>query len=89
MSHTVWKYRVPELQRFSLRMPIGARPLTVQVQGPDVQMWALVDPDAPAESREFVVVGTGFEPMTDVGQHVGTFQLHGGALVFHVFEVKP
>jgi hypothetical protein len=32
--------------------------------------------------------GTGHDMPDDPGQYVGTFQMHGGALVFHLFEVN-
>jgi hypothetical protein len=85
----VWKYAVPIGDAFELRMPRGARCLTVQVQGAGLCLWALVDPSAPLETRRFLFRGTGHE--IDYGYAelvwVGTFQLEGGALVFHVFEV--
>lgn len=53
-------------------------------------MWALI-PDTNAEivqERTFSIYGTGHEHESISGEYVGTFQLQGGALVFHVFEEK-
>ena len=33
----------------------------------------------------FRVAGTGHDLGSNVGRHIGSFQMHGGALVFHVF----
>lgn len=49
-------------------------------------MWALVDPEAPCEVRTFRILGTGYIELGAPGQHLGSFQLNDGALVFHVFE---
>ncbi len=51
-------------------------------------IWALVDTDAPEEARVFHVRGTG-HPADALGRYVGTFQIDGGALVFHLFEGEP
>jgi len=88
MAKSVWKFPV-SLGGFSTRMPVGSEVLTVQVQelvGPC--MWALVDPEAEEEVRVFVVVGTG-HPMADeisAFDYIDTFQIHGGQLVWHLFE---
>jgi hypothetical protein len=53
-------------------------------------LWARVDPGADLVLRTFVVFGTGhdIDPDKFAGSlaHVGTVQLHGGALVIHIFE---
>ena len=48
-------------------------------------LWALVDPDAPMESRRIRTYGTGGR-VPDNLEWLGTFQLDGGGLVFHAFE---
>lgn len=81
-----WPLQVTDLQQ--VQMPRGAQVLSVQMQGGAPQLWALVDEKAPAEPRTFATYGTG-NPMPEVadyGQFVGTYQMHGGSLVFHVFE---
>ena len=40
------------------------------------------------ELRTFSIYGTGHQHESISGEYVGTFQLHGGALVYHVFEEK-
>ncbi len=81
-----WTLQVTDLQQ--VQMPRGAQVLSVQTQGGAPQLWALVDEKAPAEPRTFATYATG-NPMPEVadyGRFVGTYQMHGGALVFHVFE---
>lgn len=82
---TIWKYPVVLDDEFELRMPAGARLLTVQVQQGKPVLWALVNPDVPQKTRRFRLYGTG-QPLPDApGEYVGSFQVHGGALVFHLF----
>jgi len=50
------------------------------------QLWAYVDPTEPRVTRKFRIIGTGHPIATDPGDYIGTFQMGGGALVFHVFE---
>lgn len=88
---TVWKWLIDPraLDRHSitvLEMPAGAVMLTVDTQGDDISLWALVDPDRPKVARRIAVHGTGHPIPGDPGPYIGTFQLMGGALVFHVFD---
>lgn len=86
MTKTIWKYEIfPEA---IIEMPIGAKILDVQEQFDKPYMWALVDKFAPKESRTFMCYGTGHNIPDDPGEYIGTFQMHGGGLVFHLFEVK-
>lgn len=86
---TIWKFAVHGPGRFTTAMPKGAAILHVEVQGDAPQMWALVDPSAPAEPRTFESFGTGHPINAEIIAHIGTVQFDGGALVFHVFEVRP
>ena len=89
---TVWKYPVPVEDEFELAIPVPARPLTVQIQDGMPYLWALVDPDPNRllARRRFRLAGTGhpIEEQNDELQYIGTFQMHGDALVFHVFWVR-
>jgi hypothetical protein len=86
----IFKYPIerPE-QGLFIRMPKGAVILTVQTQNETPCIWALVDESAEHEMREFRMYGTGHEIKEDIEklQYVGTFQLRGGSLVFHLFEL--
>ena len=83
----IWKWTLQVTDLQSLALPEGAKLLAVQAQGDMPQLWALVDEKALIEHRTFATYGTGNPtPDGDLGQYVGTYQTHGGALVFHVFE---
>src|SRR5881396_3003294 len=94
-NRAVYKYTFLIGDYFKLSLPKGAQILHVGTQpshsfGPKASggcLWALVQPAAAKEEREFLLVGTG-HPIspTDRLEHIGTFMLNGGALVFHLFE---
>ena len=89
MNMTIWKYEFETKGLVNIEMPIGAEILTVQTQQEKPCMWALVDPEAKKKQRCFEVIGTGLPIYggSDIKRtHIGTYQLHGGSLVFHVFE---
>ena len=98
LKRTVWKFEIPmEAEglgvhweaRFTIKMPVGAEILTVQVQGSKPVLWAKVDPECNVQDQAFILVGTG-HPMpiqeTDLVEYVDTFQLADGGLVFHLFK---
>lgn len=70
-----------------VNLPRGANILTVQAQGQTAQLWALCDSNAPFEPRQIAIYGTGNALPEVVGAYIGTFQMLGGALVWHVFEI--
>jgi hypothetical protein len=87
---TIFKYEFNITDEFFLTLPKDAIVLTVQTQRNVPVLWALVDPEAPTENRYFALRGTGhnaddLEENKDA-HYVGTFQMQGGALVFHLFE---
>ena len=88
MPKAIWKYDVG-VDEFSLEMPKGATILSAQLQRDSAVMWAMVDPEAPKETRHFVTIGTG-HPISNPDQleFIDTFQAQSGYLVIHVFEVK-
>ncbi len=84
----IWKWVLKVADVQVIDMPKGAQVLAVQTQGVAPCVWALVDEKAPPEPRVFDTYGTG-NPMPDYKPteiYRGSYQLHGGALVFHVFE---
>lgn len=87
----VFKYPLEIKDEVSVPMPLGAKILTVQSLNNKPCIWAAVDPSTTyMEMRKFRIAGTG-HPIADstVDGYIGTVQLHGGMLVFHVFEVNP
>ena len=84
----VWKFPIPIQDEFELEMPRLAQILCVQVQRDQPCIWALVDPQERPHQTFFRLAGTGqlIEGSEDDYIYVGTFQLQGGSLVFHLFE---
>lgn len=87
MMRTIYKYAIQPGQ-FDIHLPKGAKILTVQTQHNQPQMWVMLDTDNNPERRTFVTFPTGGEVPTDTHLgYIGTFQLAGGHLIFHLFEV--
>lgn len=82
---TIWKF--PLQPECTLDMPKGAEVLSVCKQSDEICLWALVDPSAEKEQRRFVGFGTGHDVPDRPMKFIGTAHLHGGSLVFHVFEL--
>ena len=86
---TVHKFPVPVGNYFDVELPAGAKVLTVDVQRGHAQLWALVETEHRTETRRFRFAGTGHpieEKIEDL-RFVNTFQVEGGSLIFHIFEV--
>jgi hypothetical protein len=84
MARTIWKYPFALGDVVGLDMPAGAEVVHVECQGGQPCLWALVDPEAPAEARTFRMFGTGHPIPEDVGPHLGTFQMP--PYVWHLFD---
>ena len=88
MNKTIYKYEIHP-SNLVLELPEGAEILTVQSQHEEAFIWALVNPYNKKAFRYFELFGTGHPVPCDMGinrRYIGTFQLSGGALVFHLFE---
>lgn len=84
---TIYKYELDVRSQLTIKLPDRAQVLSVQTQKNVPYIWALGDPNDPDKDRKFSVFGTG-NPVCDANKlrFVGTFQLDGGDLVFHLFE---
>lgn len=84
---TIWKIPIPIQDNIAIELPAGATVLTIQTQHNEPCLWALVEPDAPKKRRIFHLYWTD-HPIEDADHlsYVGTFQMRGGALAFHLFE---
>lgn len=83
----IYKYhvRIDDVQTIDL--PQGAQVLSVQVQDGIPYIWACVNPSAKSEPRQFRLYGTGHPIEEDcLLKFIGTFQIFGGRLVYHLFE---
>ncbi len=85
---TIWKFPLAVEAFQKIDMPKGAEVLTVQPQGDQACIWAILNPKAATTPRGFWIYGTGhdIEPEMEkhLGRYVGTFQIRG--YVWHVFE---
>jgi hypothetical protein len=84
----IYKYPIKDERAQTIRMPEGAEILSVQCQGEQLCIWAMVDTESPSEHRRFVLLCTG-EPCEELehGRYVGTVQLRQGVVVLHLFDL--
>lgn len=84
---TIWKFPLEIEDEQEVEMPPKAELLCVQMQGQQPRLWAVVDPDTTERERRTIAIhGTGHPMAEAAGRYLGTFQMHGGMLVFHAFE---
>ena len=84
--NVIWKYPLGPGKN-ELKLPKGAELLTAQMQGSGPQLWVKLDPKAEKVYREVRVLATGEAFNGDGFRYISTFQLEGGSLIFHAFEV--
>jgi hypothetical protein len=86
----IWKFKMPETdQVLTHEMPEGAEFLSIQEQGGEKFMWALVNPhSANLQIVKFFVIGTGWNFDEPSAEHLQTYQELGGALVWHLFAQR-
>lgn len=86
---TIWKFKVDPICNTIDDFPITHRILSVGEQDGDIMLWALVDPNGPAKTKQLTVLGTGWHGHFMDGimekRFIGTVQMQNG-LVWHVFE---
>ena len=88
MNNVIWKFELQFTDMQILAMPVGAKILDVQMQNGNLQLWALCDNEMQNENRKIAIYGTGNPVPSNSGEHIATFQMSDGNLVFHVFEIK-
>ena len=83
----IYKYPVPITDKFTLELPIDADILAFQTQGDTPCIWALIDPEVAEETVNFRLFGTAHTiEDADTLEYIGTTQMAGGALVWHLFK---
>lgn len=88
---TIYKYSIKDNLHFiKLEVPVGAKFLTVRMQHDTVTVWAMVDPEAPMETRYLELIMTGQEFNADLYEYLGTVQKPAwfGEVVGHMFVLK-
>jgi hypothetical protein len=81
----IWKYTLDPILT-TLRMPLGAKVLTVAAQDGNVCLWAECAVGVDLETRQFMAVPTGSEVYLGGTTYVGTVFLDD--LVFHVYACR-
>lgn len=84
---SIWKYEVPIEGMFKISMPKGAEIIAFQVQHEKPCIWAIVNTDAELTIRTFAIIETGHPFTENPGKYIGTIQMAGGNLVWHLFEI--
>lgn len=82
----VYKFELPVEDWVTIYPPLGAESLSVQTQNGKLFLWMRCNPAAAPWPRHIRIAGTGHDLASNVGRHIGSVQMHDGALVFHVFE---
>lgn len=87
---SIWKYGLMPDSVQQVRMPHGAKILSVQTQKEEVCLWAEVDTDTELKETRFIeCFGTGQPMVEGMGVervYIGTVQTMGGELVWHFYE---
>ena len=87
MNNTIYKYPLKVTDVNRLELPKGAIILCIQLQKGTPCLWAQVDANEnEKEVRIIETIGTGNPMKESPRSYIGTYQLHEGMLVFHVFE---
>lgn len=87
----IFKYQMPVLEQFAMELPEGAEILRMEDQGGMFWMWAVVDTEAPTETRSFMAFKTGATIPRDVNlKYVGFCAIFVQMeLGLYIFEVLP
>lgn len=84
---TIYKYKLELKDKQTIKLPIGAEILTIQMQDGVFQLWALVSESASSHNEHtFFIYGTGFPiPNPEKLEYITTLQRGG---VWHIFKPK-
>jgi len=88
-ARSIWKFPLEITDLQEVLMPKGAEILTVQMQEQTLCIWAKVNPEKEFETeiRKIRIIGTGHKFNDENLKYIGTTQMYGGGLIWHVFEV--
>jgi hypothetical protein len=83
----IFKYELAITDSQTVTMPTGAEILTIQNQGPRIQLWALVAEGQPPVARKIECHGTG-NPIQNANglTYIASVQTHQGQFIWHFFE---
>jgi len=95
MNETIWKFEItPPVMGNTCKvdLPRGAKVVSVNCIGDQMFIWVKFYVDMKDQDfvpHYFEIFGTGHEIHNDMGvdrKYIGTCLMHGGGLVWHVFE---
>ncbi len=89
---TIWKFPLSLDRKQVLKIPSRGKILRLATQGGIPHIWVFIDSDIEEEERTFITLGTGhqvYSPEAERLQYIGTWEMHQGALIWHVFELLP
>ena len=87
MTIRIWKYELQVENEQEVDIPKAHTVLTVAIQNDAPCIWVEVDDSFETIPVKFITLGTGHVVNRNVDKYIGSYQLHGGELVFHVYTV--
>lgn len=82
---TIWKFELEVSDEQTIAIPQGAQLLHAGVQGEQLCLWAIVDPNAPTVNRHIGIRGTGHPCEFNIMSHIGTVMMP--PFVWHLFDL--
>ncbi|MGV7002537.1 DUF7352 domain-containing protein [Priestia megaterium] len=86
--YSVWKFPLVADHSQQLDLPLGSKVLSVESQGDDIVIYALVNTEqTEKEVKEIRAYGTGHDIPNDIIEYtfLGTTKLYNDSMVFHIF----
>lgn len=83
---TVHKWKVMFEDEQTLTLPAGSDIVSVDEQNQGIVLYAIVTDSPKRENVKIYVHGTGHPVNKGARRFIGTVKMHGGSLMFHVFE---
>jgi len=91
-NKTIYKYTLEVRDIQTIELPKKSQILCVQVQNNEPNIWVLInDKGAELEQVKIRTIGTGHTIAEDnviFDNYIGTYQLHNGGFVAHLFVIK-
>lgn len=90
-GRVIFKYQMPVLEAFTMELPAGAQIIRMADQGGMFWLWAVVNTDAPDETRRFRAFKTGAKIPDDINlRYVGFCAVFVQMeLGLYIFEEMP
>lgn len=82
----IFKYEIPIEDEFTLKLPHSSQILSFQCQKGKPYIWVLHPENKPLVDHHFSLIGTGHHIKPCECNFIGTVQLLGGDLVYHLFQ---